>query len=85
MFTPRKCTFSKYFLSFTFPYQNPVRTWDTIILLYYIYNRIDQCCITWLGLFIVPSGTNGCANSCTNSPEDGPVGPETCRDPAIYE
>ena len=49
---------------------------DTIILLYYIYNLIDQCCITWLCLFIVLSGTNGCVNSCTNSPEDGPVGPK---------
>jgi len=29
--------------------------------------------------------TNGCVNNSTNSPEDGPVGAETCRDPAIYE
>jgi len=26
--------------------------------------------------FVIPSGTNGCVNSCTNSPEDGPVGPK---------
>jgi hypothetical protein len=26
--------------------------------------------------FIVISGTNGCVNSCVNSPEDGPVGPK---------
>jgi len=44
--------------------------------LYYIYNRIDQCCITWLRLFIVSLGTSGCVNSCENSPEDGPVGPK---------
>jgi hypothetical protein len=24
--------------------------------------------------FIVMPGTNGCVNSCANSPEDGPVG-----------
>ena len=29
-----------------------------------------------LRLFIVPPGTNGCGNSCVNSPEDGPVGPK---------
>ena len=23
-----------------------------------------------------PPGTNGCVNSCVNSPEDGPVGPK---------
>jgi len=44
--------------------------------MYYIYNRIDQCCITWLPLFIVSLGTNGCVNSCVKSPEDGPVGPK---------
>ena len=27
-------------------------------------------------LFTQPSGTNGCVNSCTNSPEDGHVGPK---------
>jgi hypothetical protein len=26
--------------------------------------------------FIVMPGTNGCVNSCVNSPEDGPVGPK---------
>jgi len=26
--------------------------------------------------FIVLPGTNGCVNSCVNSPEDGPVGPK---------
>jgi len=26
----------------------------TILLYHYKYNRIDQCCITWLSLFIVP-------------------------------
>jgi len=25
---------------------------------------------------VVPPGTNGCGNSCVNSPEDGPVGPQ---------
>ena len=50
-----------------------------ILLFYYIlqsHNCIDQCYITWLRLFIVPPGTNGCGNSCVNSPEDGPVGPK---------
>jgi len=37
---------------------------------------MDQCCITWLRLFIVPPGTNGCVNSCVNSPEDGPMVPK---------
>ena len=46
------------------------------VLLYYIYNRIDRCCITWLLLFVVSLGTNACVNSCVNSPEDGPVGPK---------
>jgi len=46
------------------------------MLLYCIYNRIDQCCNTWLRLFIVSLGTNGCGNSCVNSLEDGPVGPK---------
>ena len=32
--------------------------------------------MTWLRLFIVIPGTNGCGNSCVNSPEDGPVGPK---------
>ena len=27
-------------------------------------------------LFIISLGTNGCVNSCVNSPEDGPVGPK---------
>jgi hypothetical protein len=26
--------------------------------------------------FIVMPGSNGCVNSCVNSPEDGPVGPK---------
>ena len=41
-----------------------------------IFRRIHTAVPTWLRLFIEPPGTNGCGNSCVNSPEDGPVGPK---------
>jgi len=41
-----------------------------------IFRTVRTAVPTTIGSVSVPLWTNGCVNSCVNSPEDGPVGPK---------
>jgi len=68
-----------HFLSFLYRASFQHMEWkptNVTILFVYIQNTRTERHSYW---------TNGCVNSCTNSPEDGPVGPKHVEIQQIYE